>query len=179
MKKNTVSINYVRDDVCSFLKGYWYFISNKSNRATKSNKIYNYVKNLLGCGAMVCISFIMLWRFENIIINHMGLLKTETTRKPRDFNLDRGDYCIEDSNGKIIKCVIEFPPLMKHFLLILIFLLLIVNIIVLYNCIDITLNVIKKPIVNFILTLKISIEEYEQFRKHVKNDIAHDVVTIV
>lgn len=183
VKKEQISSIYIDGGFLSYLKGYWDFVSSKNKNSNSSKGVTNFFVTIVLPIAVICGIVLTIHYFELFLINHTSIFVDKYDHKPERFDPANGDYCDEDENGKIIKCMSKVPNMEMHMLSVLFLILLLLALALTAFGIGPLLFYILKYLFgttcNFIKSIGVSFSEYNIYRKDVKEKVTKDLVNIV
>ena len=176
--KRQISIIHTKNDCISFTKGYWDYITTEG-KDQKTSKHIMQCKNVLCVLVAICGCGLVVYTAKFILDDYFHVFECMRSVKTERFNESNGDYCVEDSDGKIIKCIEHDDEFLKY--LVTIVCLLITIVIVPVGCVIIGLicGISFGFIQDVIYSIPISLEKYKQYRKDVEKDVQRDQIELV
>jgi len=180
-EREKVSAVHIENDFCSFVKGYWNFVTNKGSKLKENEHIIQ-CKSIMNVICISCVIIFLICITKLAFENYTNVFEDETSEKPDNFNEQNGDYCVEDDNGKIITCIRHLSNIAKYLLApVLLLITGCVSFILLVFCGAIIMGIgyAIQFVRDFTLSIPLSLDKYNQYREKIKKDVSEQIVEII
>ena len=169
-----VSVNYILPGNVSFLKGYYDFVNGNDANPSAVKKMancFNFFKIICVMFVSVTVAMILEW----FISNYTTTFDLKVDEKPKNFNSNRGDYCMKDSDGNIIKCITHPSYIARCILSVSLTLMFIIAAIIM----SLLISTMIYKIYECFYGIWETFDDYKIYRKKIKEDVKENLVTIV